>query len=154
MINKAQEAALAGWTSPYRVYLLIALYTGLRPNEYVTLRREGDMLVAKNSKRKNGKVEYKRIPVNPMLAPVIGGMTEFTFPATQTLYKNLRKLLGCTLYDLRTTFYTRCRECGVADAARDEMVGHSSGVLADTYTDLSDEYLMREARKIFYTLDE
>ena len=81
-------------------------------------------------------------------------MTEFTFPATQTLYKNLRKLLGCTLYDLRTTFYTRCRECGVADAARDEMVGHSSGVLADTYTDLSDEYLMREARKIFYTLDE
>lgn len=153
-LTKAQEAALAGWTSPYRVYLLIALYTGLRPNEYVTLRREGDMLVAKNSKRKNGKVEYKRIPVNPMLAPVIGVMTEFTFPATQTLYKNLRKLLGCTLYDLRTTFYTRCRECGVADAARDEMVGHSSGVLADTYTDLSDEYLMREARKIFYTLDE
>ena len=57
-----------------------------------------------------------------------------------------------TLYDLRTTFYTRCRECGVADAARDEMVGHSSGVLADAYTDLSDAYLIQEANKIKYAL--
>lgn len=151
-LTKAQEAILAGWTSPYRVYLQIALYTGLRPNEYATLRREGDMLIAKNSKRKNGKVEYKRIPVNPMLAPVIDGMTEFSFPPLKTLYKHLRELLDCTLYDLRTTFYTRCRECGVADAARDEMVGHSSGVLADTYTDLSDEFLKNEAAKISYSL--
>ena len=151
-LTKAQEAALAGWKSPYRVCLQIALYTGLRPNEYATLRREGDMLIARNSKRKNGKVEYKRIPVNPMLATVIDGMTEFSFPPLKTLYKHLREFLGCTLYDLRTTFYTRCRECCVSDAARDEMVGHSSGVLADTYTDLSDEFLKNEAAKISYQL--
>ena len=70
------------------------------------------------------------------------------------LYKHVRSVLGCSLYDLRTTFYTRCRECGVADAARDEMVGHSSGVLADAYTDLSDAFLRREAAKISYLLHD
>lgn len=153
-LTRAQEAVLAGCASPYRVYLLIALYTGMRPNEYKTLRREGDMLIAKNSKRKNGRVEYKRIPINPMLAPVIGDMQAFDFPTEQTLYKHVRSVLGCSLYDLRTTFYTRCRECGVADAARDEMVGHSSGVLADAYTDLSDAFLRREAAKISYLLHD
>lgn len=151
-LTKAQEAILAASASPYRLPLLIALYTGMRPNEYATLRREGDMLIAKNSKRKNGRVEYKRIPINPMLRPIIGDTKVFYFPMRTTLYKNLRKILGCSLYDLRTTFYTRCRECGVADAARDEMVGHSGGRLTDAYTDLSDAFLIREANKIKYDL--
>ena len=56
------------------------------------------------------------------------------------------------LYDMRTTFYTRCKECGVDKAAMDEMVGHSSGELERAYTDLSDEYLIREAKKIKYNL--
>lgn len=54
------------------------------------------------------------------------------------------------LYDLRTTFYTRCQECGVADVARDEFVGHSLGALGNAYTDLSDEFLIREANKLNY----
>jgi integrase len=52
------------------------------------------------------------------------------------------------LYDLRTTFYTRCDEYGVAAPARDEFVGHSSGVLTNTYRDLSDEYLLKEGAKL------
>ena len=154
-LTKVQEAILAASSSPYRVYWLIALYTGMRPNEYVTLRREGDMLICKNSKRKHAREEFKRIPISPMLAPVIGEMQTFAWPTTQTLYKNLRKVLpDFTLYDLRTTFYTRCQECGVAPAARDEMAGHSGGVLSDTYTDLSDDFLRREAAKLSYALGE
>ena len=53
-------------------------------------------------------------------------------------------------YDLRTTFYTRCEECGVAPPARDHFVGHSSGVLNNTYTDLSDEYLLKEGEKLYW----
>ena len=56
------------------------------------------------------------------------------------------------LYDMRTTFYTRCKECGVEDAARNEMIGHSSGELERACTELSDEYLIREASKIKYDL--
>lgn len=63
-----------------------------------------------------------------------------------------RILPGHKLYDMRTTFHTRCKECGVDKAAMDEMVGHSSGELERAYTDLSDEYLIREAKKIKYSL--
>ena len=54
------------------------------------------------------------------------------------------------LYDLRTTFYTRCQECNVAPVARDEFVGHSLGELGNTYTDLSDEFLLKEGKKLCY----
>lgn len=55
-----------------------------------------------------------------------------------------------TLKDLRTTFYTRCEMFGVAESARDEMVGHSGGKLKKTYTDLPDEYLLEEAKKLVW----
>ena len=42
------------------------------------------------------------------------------------------------------------KECGVADAARDEFVGHSLGALGNAYTDLSDEYLLKEGAKFKY----
>ena len=53
-------------------------------------------------------------------------------------------------YDLRTTFYTRCEECGVEPPARDHFVGHSNSVLNATYTDLSDEYLLKEGKKLVW----
>ena len=52
------------------------------------------------------------------------------------------------LYDLRTAFYTRCDEYGVSQSARDEFVGHSGGALANAYRDLSDEYLLKETKKL------
>lgn len=66
--------------------------------------------------------------------------------------KKIKHLIGDEhkLYDLRTTFYTRCQMYGVAPAARDEFVGHSSGELANTYTDLPDDYLIKEGQKLDY----
>ncbi|HIY99790.1 MAG TPA: site-specific integrase [Firmicutes bacterium] len=149
-LTREQEARLLSETpEKYREAFAIALYTGLRPNEYETLRRDGDMLIAKNSKRKNRKIEYKRIPICPMLRPYISESP--TMPCPKTLWNAFKKLFpDYTLYDLRTTFNTRCVECHVDDNARKLMMGHSLGRLANAYTDVSDEFLRQEAEKLFY----
>jgi hypothetical protein len=129
----------------------IALYTGMRPNEYETARREGDFIVAKNSKRKNGKVEYKKIPITPMLRPYIKDLQEFTFYTPYTLREKFNEILpNHKLYDLRTTFYSKCAECGVAEVAKKLFVGHSLGQLGNAYTCVSDEYLIKEGEKLNY----
>ncbi len=152
-LTKEEEAELLRRTegTPYLRMFAVALYTGLRPNEYETAVLRDGIIYANNSKRHNGKKETKRIPVSPMLAPYLADGGEISFLPCKKLWAVFKAILPeHTLKDMRTTFYTRCRECGVADAARDEFMGHSSGVLADTYTDLSDEYLVREAAKIRY----
>ena len=101
-----------------------------------------------HSKRKNGKIEYKRIPIIDALRPYISAGIPI-LPSPQLIRRRISAVLpNHKLYDLRTTFYTRCDEYGVAEPARDEFVGHSAGVLTNTYRDLSDEYLLREGRKL------
>ena len=137
--------------TPYELMFAVALYTGMRPNEYKTATIDGKFIVAKNSKRKGGKIEYKKIPIHPMLSPYMQGVEELKFCNEDTLRDKFRKLFPeRRLYDLRTTFYTRCQECGVSPVARDTFVGHSLGELGNTYTDLSDEFLYAEGQKIKY----
>ena len=150
-LTKQEERQLLETSGKYTESFAIALYTGMRPNEYETVRREGDLLIAKNSKRKGKKIEYKRIPINPMLRPYISDSPKMA--TAQTLRKNFKKLFpDKILYDLRTTFNTRCVECKVDNAARKLMMGHSLWKLANAYTDVSDEFLITEANKIAYDL--
>ena len=152
-LTKDEERLLLSSTagSPYQLMFAVALYTGLRPNEYKTARVEGDFIIANNSKRKNGKVELKKIPITPMLKPYLEGNTELYFTRLEQIRNKFNAILpGHRLYDLRTTFYTRCMECGIADAAIKKFVGHTLGGLADTYADLSDEFLFREGQKLLY----
>lgn len=137
---------------PIRIWLAIGLYAGLRPNEYATVRIVGDMLIARNSKRHNGKEEVKRIPISPMLRRFVNSDTILQALTIDRIRNTFNGIFGDAhkLYDLRTTFYTRCQMCGVAPAARDEFMGHSSGELANTYTDLPDDYLISEAQKLKY----
>lgn len=118
---------------------MILLCTRIRPNELASVRIDGDFIIAVNSKRKNKKVEYKKTPIIEELKPFLKEPVHLSSPL------HLRKQIGKffpdhRLYDLRTTFYSKCVECGVAEPALKEFVGHSSGVLADSYTSLSDEY--------------
>ena len=135
----------------YQTIFALALYTGLRPNEYNTAKIEGQFIVAVNSKRKHKRVEYKRIPITPMLAPYVQGITSFEIVNRDVIREKFKAILpNHIVYDMRTTFYSRCKECGIADAARDEFVGHSLGALGNAYTDLSDEYLLNEGAKFKY----
>lgn len=152
-LTKDEEKKLLAETAgtPYQQMFAVGLYTGMRPNEYYTAKVEGNFIVANNSKRKNGKVELKKIPITPMLKPYLEGVKELHFTRLEQIRHKFNGILpNHKLYDLRTTFYTRCMECGVAEVATKTFVGHALGGLADTYTDLSDEFLLAEGRKFFY----
>ena len=152
-LTKDEEALLlqAYPNTKYQTIFALALYTGLRPNEYNTAKIEGKFIIAVNSKRKTKRVEYKRIPITPMLAPYLQNTTDFESINRDVIREKFKAILpNHILYDMRTTFYSRLKECGVADAARDEFVGHSLGALGNAYTDLSDEYLLREGEKFQY----
>ena len=156
-LTYAEEKLLLETTAgtPFQQMFAVAIYTGLRPNEYKTARLEGNIIHANNSKRHNGKTETKRIAVSPMLAHYVREDEELYFFCYKKLWMKFKGILpDHTLKDLRTTFYSRCKECNVADAARDEFMGHSNGVLGNAYTDLSNEYLIREAQKILYELPD
>ena len=152
LTKEEEELLLQGVKgTKYEYIFALALYTGLRPNELETAKIEGDFIVAKNSKRKGGKVEYKKIPICEMLKPYLAGMQTLDMPTLEYVRYSFNNILpNHILYDLRTTFYTRCEECGVAEPARDEFVGHSRGRLNNAYSDLSDEYLLKEGKKLLW----
>lgn len=149
-LTRAEEdCLLKSITEPaFLVATAIALYCGLRPNELATAKINGDFIIAINSKRKGRKVEYKKIPIIKRLRPFIkDGIPEL--PTPQLLRRRISAALpNHKLYDLRTTFYTRCKECGVSEHALKEYAGHSLGALGNAYTDLSDEYLLKEGKKL------
>lgn len=152
-LSKGEEKLLLSSTesTPYQQMFAIGLYTGLRPNEYNTAVIQGDFIIANNSKRKNGKVELKKIPITPMLKPYLEGTTKLYFTRLEQIRHKFNGILpNHKLYDLRTTFYTRCMECGVAEVATKTFAGHSLGGLADTYTDLGDDFLKAEGEKFSY----
>ncbi|MBQ4269077.1 MAG: hypothetical protein IJB97_05445 [Clostridia bacterium] len=149
-LSREEENALfAALTEPeYIVAAAIALYTGLRPNELSSARIDGEFIVAINSKRKTRDIEYKKIPIINRLRPYVANGFP-TLPPVKLLRRRVKAALpNHILYDLRTTFYTRCDEYGVSPPARDHFVGHSAGTLTNAYRDLSDEYLLLEGKKL------
>lgn len=155
-ISKANENRLleAFNGTPYQMYFAIILYTGLRPNEYATVTIDDEFIKAVNSKRHNqndGVIEYKRIPISPMLRPYLQGIKQIKFPTPRMLENRFKKILPeHKLYDMRTTFQTRCSECGMPDNVIGIFMGNSIGRLKETYTDFSDEYLLKEGEKLLY----
>ena len=86
-----------------------------------------------------------------MLKPFIKDIQEFTFYKPYTRKEKINAILPNHIsYDLRTTFYSRCIECGVADVAQKLFVGHSLGELGNAYTDVSGEYLLKEGKNLNY----
>ena len=153
-LSKEEEQVLLDGLkgTKYQAIIAMSLYTGVRPNELSTIKVEDNFVVAKNSKRKGGKIEYKKIPISNMLRPYIKDFDSSKLPGIRYIREKFNEVLPNHIYyDLRTTFYTRCEECGVAEPARDYFVGHTRSKLNDTYSDLSDEYLLGEGKKLSYT---
>ncbi len=154
-----EEKALFDKTygTEYQMMFAVVLYTGMRPNEIKTASIIGNFLYVQNSKQKNAKtgdIKWKRIPICPMLAPFLEGVSEIDMYTDETMRGKIKQLFpNHILKDLRKTFYTRCETCKVEDKARDYFVGHSQGKRHDAYSELPDEYLIAEANKLSYPLE-
>lgn len=148
-----QAELFANLSEPdFIVAVALALYCGLRPNEIATATVDGDFIKSVNSKRKNGKVEYKKIPICNNLRKYIRTYIDVglpVLPTPQLIRRRVKDALPShKLYDLRTTFYSRCKELGVADVALKHFAGHALDKLESAYTDLSDTYLLKEGKKL------
>lgn len=142
----------------YQLYFAIILYTGLRPNEYPTAVLEGQFIKAVKSKRhgKKKKIEYKYIPITPMLRPYMENVTSISLPRAHIIEHRFKKVFpDHTLKDMRMTFQTRCDQCKIPDNVIGAFMGNSiGGNLKKTYTDLQNadymQYLYTEGQKLSY----
>ncbi len=133
----------------YLIPLSVALYCGLRPCEYRTATIEGDFIRARNRKRHSKEIEWKRIPICKKLKDILGDTQTLYFPNKKYLRDHL--IAACQdhkLYDLRTTFNSRCMEAHVDDYARKTWMGHGIDRLTKAYTDLPDSWFLEEAKKL------
>ena len=136
----------------FEIVYALAVFTGLRPNELKTATVENGMIKAVNSKQKKKDVVYKRIPICKRLTDYlekVGDLSTFAFRSEK--YYSMKFPTFCPghkLYDLRTTFYSKCKELGIAEPALKAYMGHSNGKLGNSYTDLSLSYLLKEGKKL------
>lgn len=130
--------------------LALAIFCGLRPDEVASAEIHGDFIRSRNAKRKNRKLEYKYIPICNRLRPFIqDGIHIGCTP--QIVRRRLKAILpNHKLYDLRTTFYTKCQTLKVAETALKAFAGHSFGKLGNAYSDLSkmQDFLLSEGQKL------
>ncbi len=135
------------WEMPFA----IVIYCGLRPCEYTSATIDGEFIKVQNHKRKGGIIEYKRIPITPMLRPYLQEITEINMPKPRMLNNRFKKVLPHhQLYDMRTTFQTRCTECKINETLIGLWMGNSIGKLKGAYTDFSKEFILSEAEKFKY----
>lgn len=135
----------------YLIPIAVALYTGIRPCEYRTAVIDGDFIRAEVKKQHTKKTVYKFIPIVPRLKKILNGTTELYFPNKKYLRDKL--ITFCPnhkLYDLRTTFDTRCEMFHVANIARQFWMGHNVEKNRKAYADLPDEFFLKEAEKLDY----
>ena len=167
-LTKAEEKTLVEFCISHKdnvaaSALLIMLYCGLRRSELPTLKIiDGNTLECETSKERMGRnVTLRYIPFTPMFRKV-QDLVDFEKTKNVNVY-TLRSAFKRLFpehhpHELRYTFITRCKECGVSGEVVMLWDGHSGDKDVKTsavdrgYTDYSEEYLYNEAQKIHYEL--
>ena len=133
-----------------------ALYFfGVRPCELEDdVKIEGGFLVVRNRKRKNGKIEYKKIPVpeqareyidfDKPLTPGVCGGGYFTRIIAEALLNNL------TAYNLRHTFATLCQKYVRPDIVDIWLGDSSERLVGRVYTHFDDEFMKEQMGKVVF----
>ena len=138
-----------------RQFAYILYFFGLRPCEIdEETHREGDFLIARNRKRKNGKIEYKKIPI-PTQAQ---GLIDWDKPLTTDLHRLkindiMKELLaGKTAYCLRHTFATTCQQYVRPDIVDIWMGDSATRLVGRVYTHFPDKFMIENMMKVEFPL--
>lgn len=129
----------------------ILYYFGLRPCEVdEETHIEGDFLITRNRKRKNGKIEHKKIPVPKDAWKMIDWNKPITFQCKKErfhlLFKDLLK--GKTAYCLRHTFATLCQQYVRPDIVDIWMGDSTTRLVGKVYTHFPDEFMLENMLKV------
>ena len=138
----------------YKRTFLILLFFGLRPCELADAHFEGDFLVARNAKRRNGKIEYKKIPVCPQARE----MLDLSAPveclhitnSLNRIFKRIMKDEAITQYYLRHTFATVCQQYVRPDIVDIWMGDSSERLVGKVYTHFPDKFLYEQMQKVTF----
>ena len=139
--------------------ILALLYFGMRQSELATIRVIGDeWLEIETSKERLGKdIVLRRAPFTPMVRKILPYI-DFAKARSTNLHSiasALKRVLpNHHVHELRHTYVSRCKECGVASEVVSLWVGHSlSGTITSTvYTHYSTEFQQKESEKVLYDL--
>ena len=137
--------------------LLVLLFFGLRKSELKSLRIIDDKwLECETSKERLGQnVVLRKIPFTPAAKKVVPyiDFEKAKNANLNTVATRMKRLFSDHHpHELRHTFITRCKECGVQSEVVSIWAGHSlSGTITTTvYTHYSDEFQLKEAEKVNY----
>ncbi len=141
--------------------LLVLLYTGMRRSELARMEIIDDKWIKTvTSKQRMGKNEEDRyIPITPMLRRVMPYINFETAKncKLETLTNRLHKEFpNHHTHELRYTYITRCKECGVNLELVMLWDGHSqekgvgSSVVDRGYTDYSKEFQLKQSLLVDY----
>ncbi len=143
--------------NPYKDMFILSLFTGLRRSEIKTAVIENEWIIVQCAKQRRGQpVKRRKIPVSPMLRKFMP-LNKFPDVTDLTLTKAFKKICPMhNLHELRHTFTTRARECGVPKELVQKWCGHKppkKDVNESVYMHYSDEYQLREIKKVDYNYE-
>ena len=138
-----------------RQFAYILYFFGLRPCEIdEETHIEGNFLITRNRKRKNGKIEYKKIPIPKDAWKMIDWNKPLTFQCGKEKFHNLFKELleGKTAYSLRHTFATVCQQYVRPDIVDIWMGDSPDRLVGRVYTHFSDKFMREQMDLVKFPL--
>ena len=161
-LTKDEEERLIKYCKSHREVegtdaLLVLLLFGLRKSELASIEIiDGKWLQCETSKERLGQnVVLRKIPFTPQAKKYTSFIDFEKAKRTNlnTISTRMKRLLPERHpHELRHTFISRCKECGVQSEVVSIWAGHSlSGTITSTvYTHYSDEFQLKEAEKVIY----
>lgn len=138
----------------YKQTFLILLFFGLRPCELADARFEDDFLIARNAKRKAGKIEYKKIPICNQAREFLDLSAPIkALHRTDVLNRIFKRIMDddtVTQYYLRHTFATVCQQYVRPDIVDIWMGDSSERLVGRVYTHFSDDFMIKQMQNVVF----